>query len=361
MVCNETLSKGAANEDLRVQAQKRLDDVFDDIFSVHFVTKGFGYVCCGAQTPTLRGFSQGRTLFPLYGDSSWQMASVFIIGWDSQSPRKIHGFSHRFDFLMKQRNVNSTLSGNADIADVKRSASAPSAASESSTPGASSLASASPKVFASSSVPLVSTSSWDKISKEISKAVQGTAKSLSDTPISFSPSFGFRDTATDSTLGNFSGNKTTVKPVQNSEISSFSSAHSSSSSVEYRFTLTKVPEDVSKEELIDVLRSYLPDRRSPSSPGRLSPASRPSGLEVAFSSPGCVTVVSKKRESFVSLMESRPFILWPNKHLGGCHFSAVLFHDLFTFQYNFAFVLIPIHRYLTSEPCHNVTCLTDKI
>ena len=71
MVCNETLSKGAANEDLRVQAQKRLDDVFDDIFSVHFVTKGFGYVCCGAQTPTLRGFSQGRNLFPLYGDSSW--------------------------------------------------------------------------------------------------------------------------------------------------------------------------------------------------------------------------------------------------------------------------------------------------
>jgi len=97
-----------------------------------------------------------------------------------------------------------------------------------------------------------------------------------------------------------------------------SSAQSSSSSTkrDYRFTLTKVPEDVSKEDISDFLRSFLPDRRrTESSPGRLSPVSRPSGLEIAFSGPGCVNVVSRDKDAFVSLMESRPFILWPNKHL----------------------------------------------
>ena len=60
----------SANEDLFSKAQKRLDEVFDDIFSVHFVTKGFGYVCCGSRTPELRGFTSGRNLFPIY-ETSW--------------------------------------------------------------------------------------------------------------------------------------------------------------------------------------------------------------------------------------------------------------------------------------------------
>jgi len=58
------------------------------------------------------------------------------------------------------------------------------------------------------------------------------------------------------------------------------------------------------EELTDFLRFCLPEANR-----------RPSGLVLTSSGVNRVSVSCRDRGAFVKLMESRPFILWPNKHL----------------------------------------------
>lgn len=87
------------------------------------------------------------------------------------------------------------------------------------------------------------------------------------------------------------------------------------------FVLSKLPDEFTEEELVDFLRSFLPrSRPSKPSPDRPSaaesrPSVRPSDIRVEYSGPDSVVVVCRERKTFVRLMESRPFVLWHNRHL----------------------------------------------
>ena len=64
--------KSTPDVDFRGRAEQRLDNVFREIFSVHFVTQGFGYVCCSKnQASSVR---QGM-IFPLYREGLWFVRS----------------------------------------------------------------------------------------------------------------------------------------------------------------------------------------------------------------------------------------------------------------------------------------------
>ena len=52
--------KSTANEDFRSRAGERLEEVFRNIFSLHFVTRDFGYVCCGAKAAGSTDLVQGK-------------------------------------------------------------------------------------------------------------------------------------------------------------------------------------------------------------------------------------------------------------------------------------------------------------
>ena len=60
----------SSDVDCRRRAQLGLDGVFEEIISVHFITPGFGYVCCAAGFPPPSYIESGK-IIPLAREGPW--------------------------------------------------------------------------------------------------------------------------------------------------------------------------------------------------------------------------------------------------------------------------------------------------